>query len=132
MSNREFKKRTITDTIHLLCHAKGGAFIRAGKVNQTEVAKQAGTSQTNISRWFAGTSKPTDESINLLAKAFKVSPAQMRGELPINSIDGLSPASPDDSNFIQDFQSLPDELKEQVREQVKIYKKLNDQAKKAP
>ncbi|WP_039913135.1 helix-turn-helix domain-containing protein [Cellvibrio mixtus] len=126
MNSKRFKTRTLIETLTLICLAKGGDYLRAGKPNQSEIGRQAGTSQTNVSRWFAGSSKPTDENINRLAKAFRISPAQMRGELPIDLLDGVSPQSAEDEEFMNAYLHLPEELKEQIRAQTLLYKKLND------
>jgi transcriptional regulator with XRE-family HTH domain len=127
MNTPKFKPRTLTATLELLCHAKGGKLLRAGKVNQSEIGRIAGTSQGNVSRWFAGEHHPSDENIKRLAKALKVSPAQMRGELPVNAIDGFSAASPEDEELYNELINLPEELKNMIREQVRLYKKLNNQ-----
>src|SRR5690554_5996670 len=99
MNRNKWNTRSLTETLTLLCHAKGGAFIRAGKLNQSEIARQAGTKQANISRWFEGVSNPTDENVRKLAKLFKVTPAQMRGEEPILDLDGYASKSPEDDQF---------------------------------
>jgi len=71
MNKNQFKPRTMTETLTLLCTARGGDFLRNGKVNQSEIARKAGTTQTNVSRWYKKENNPKDESIKLLADAFK-------------------------------------------------------------
>lgn len=119
--NKTFKTRSLTDTLTLLCFAKGGDFLRGGKVNQSEVARKAGTTQTNVSRWYAGEHTPTDESVKLLAKAFNITPSQMRGEVPIEELDGITDDTPLQREIIYLLGQLPEEYQRQVREQVLFY-----------
>lgn len=88
MYKTKFKQRSLNETITLLCKARGGEYLRAGKVNQSHLARLAGTNQANIFRWMNSEAKANDEHVRKLAKAFGVSPAQMRGEEPVNELDG--------------------------------------------
>lgn len=126
MNNPKFKPRTITETLELLCKARAGNLLRAGRINQSEIARMAGTSQGNVSRWFSKEHHPTDDNVSRLAKAFKITPAQMRGELPIDTIDGYQPRSQEDETLLNEIADLPDELKNMIREQIRIYKKMKD------
>ena len=101
--------------------------MRAGRINQSEIGRVSGIPQANVSRWFNGQSKPTDENVATLAKAFKITPAQMRGEQPIHGIDGYSIPTEEDEQFFRDFVSLSDETKALVRDYIRIQKKLMDE-----
>lgn len=127
MNNPGFKQRSLTDTLTLLCQAKGGELLRKGKVNQSAVARLAGTKQGNISRWYSGLANPTDENVRLLATAFKITPAQMRGEVSISFLDGLISKEKGDDQFIYEYEALPEEEKYAVREFVRYRKYLADQ-----
>ena len=126
MNSQKFKPRTITETLELLCKARGGNLLRAGRVNQSEIARVAGTSQGNVSRWFSKEHHPTDDNVARLAKAFKITPAQMRGEQPIDAIDGFQARSAEDEKLLQEIAELPEELKNMILEQIRIYKKMKD------
>jgi transcriptional regulator with XRE-family HTH domain len=132
MNNEPFKPRTMTETLSLLCFARGGKFLRKGKVNQSEIARKAGTTQTNVSRWYKKEHSPTDESIKLLASAFKVTPSQMRGEMPINDLDEYSKDSPIKKEITDLLDSLPEEFLLQAREQIRFYAQLNQKQKDKP
>lgn len=124
MNSQAFKQRDFPTTLKLLCHARGGSLLRNNNLNQSEIGRIARTSQANISRWMSSDARPTDENINLLATAFKITPAQMRGEMPILSIDGYQIQSPETEQFIRDFEQLAPEAQNMIREQVKLYAKL--------
>lgn len=126
MNSSNFKQRTITETLELLCRARGGSLIRAGQVNQSELARQTGVMQANFSRWKNGEATPTDENIRKIAKAFKVTPAQMRGEAPINAIDGYVSRTPEAEDFAAAFSALPEEHKHTIREMIKFYSEKNN------
>lgn len=126
MNMHKSKPRSFTETLTLLCKAKGGKLLKKNDdVNQTEIAKLAGTSQANVSRWYKGDHTPHSDNIEKLAKAFKITPGQMRGETPIDFIDGVTYQTTEDSILFAQISSLPDELKNMIREQVAIYQKLN-------
>lgn len=125
MNRKSYEPRSITETLSLLCHAKGGKLIRAGAINQSEIARQTGITQATISRWYEGTSKPTDDNIKKLSKYFKVTPAQMRGEVPIESLDGLTARSPEDEQLLAEFAGLPEEAKQMIRDQISLLRKLS-------
>lgn len=101
-------------TLQLLCEAAGDPYWKNGKVSQIAVAKDSGVNQSLISRLLANTTqRMNDDNVQRLAKLFKVSPAQMRGEEPIEYIDGA--INKDDLEFIERFMSHPDELKRALK-----------------
>lgn len=128
MNETKFRKRTFTETLSLICRAKGGKLLRPnGQINQSEIGRLAGIYQANVSRWYANENQyPHNDNIVALAKAFRISPAQMRGELPIDFIDGCSARSAEDEILADEIAALPDDLKALIREQISIYKKLNE------
>lgn len=127
MNKSKFKPRTFPETLTLICRAKGGNLLKNnGEINQSEIARLAGVKQPNVSRWFKLSYAPHNDNVIKLAKAFRISPAQMRGESPIDFIDGMSPRSPEDEILMNEILDLPDDLKNMIREQVAVYKKLNE------
>lgn len=87
MTNTHWKKRSFEDTVSALCKLKGGDFVRAGKLNQTHLAKVSGTTQATISRWFSGEHSPKLENLRPLASVLGVSVSQLIGDEPIPRID---------------------------------------------
>ncbi len=87
MRYTKWKRRTFEQTVEALCKLKGGELVRAGKLNQTALAKISGTTQPTISRWFAGEHSPTLENLRPLAAAMGVSVSQLIGDEPIPKID---------------------------------------------
>lgn len=130
MNSKKFKPRSLIETLELLCFARGGKLLRAGKINQSEIARLAGTHQGNVSRWFSKEHHPTDDNVTRLAKAFKITPAQMRGEQPISNIDELTARTPEDEELISEISNLPEEVKELIhdliRDQIRLYKKMKN------
>lgn len=121
MNKTSFKKRTFAKTLELLCEAKPDKFFRAGKINRTAVADEVGTSQANVSRYFTGQFEPTSGMVEKFAKTFNVTPAQMRGEEPIDWLDGIQPQDAEDVRFIQNYSSLPDWMKKSLQNLVDQY-----------
>lgn len=128
MNRKHFKQRSLLETVRLLCEAMGDDYMVNGRINKSAIAAKAGTSQANITRWLAKTFKPKDENIKKLAKAFGVTPSQLRGEEPIDIIDGMSPSNEDDLHFFRTYQSLPDWQQNLIREQVATYDKNRNEA----
>lgn len=127
MNKTKFKPRSFNETLTLLCRAKGGLLLKSnGEINQSEIARIAGVKQPNVSRWFKDSYAPHNDNVVKLAKAFRITPAQMRGEIPIDVIDGISAPSAEDETLLKQILELPDELKNMIREQVAVYKKLNE------
>ena len=126
MHKTKFKARSFSKTLELLCHAKGGEFLRAGQINRSHVARVAGTSQSNVSRWLSEEFSPHDENVKKLARVFGILPSQMRGEDPINKIDGLNLPTSEDEEFYHNYQRLPEKVKNLIREQVKLYQTKDD------
>lgn len=128
MNENKFKKRTFTETLSLVCKAKGGKLLKAnGGINQSEVGRLAGIYQANVSRWFSNENHyPNNDNIVALAKAFKISPAQMRGELPIDFIDGVHARTAEDEILANEIAALPDNVKKLIRDQIAVYKTLNE------
>jgi transcriptional regulator with XRE-family HTH domain len=127
MNDIRFKPRTFTETLTLLCKAKGGALLKKnGDINQSEIARLAGINQPNVSRWYHENHAPHNESVLRLSRALKVTPAQIRGEMPIDFIDGYYARSHEDEILMNEISSLPENLKNMIREQVAIYKTLSD------
>lgn len=121
MDTDKFKQRSLNETLTLLCKAEGGSLVRAGRINQSAVARKAGVSQANISRWLSGDYDPRGEGINKLAKAFGVTPAQMRGEHPIAKLDGVGPTTDLDRQFFESYKRVPDWLKQSWIDQAAAY-----------
>lgn len=96
-----------------------------GEINQTQVAKISGTSQANVSRWLKGEHSPHNDNIEKLAKALKLSPHQIRGETPIDFIDGVKYATNEDMFLFSQIAALPEDVKKLIREQVAVYQRLN-------
>lgn len=89
MNKRKFTKRTIGETVTLLCRAYDPPLIDGyGKVLQKELERLSGVGQPTISRALSRFNRSmTDNNAQKLAKFFKVSTAQLRGEEPIDWID---------------------------------------------
>lgn len=89
MNKKGFKKRSISETLMLLCEVAGDPLFKNGKINQSALRKKSGVDQSLLSRVIAGDTKTmTDKNALSLAKVFKVNSAQIRGEEPISYIDG--------------------------------------------
>jgi hypothetical protein len=126
MNTSRFQRRTLKKTIELLCRLQNaqsdGSFLlkKNGEVNQTNLGRKSKVDQSVISRALQRVSQEiTGENAKKLADFFKVSTSQLRGEEPIEVIDGVAPASGSDS-FIDDYRRAPDEVKKAVREQYRI------------
>lgn len=90
MNRPHFKKRTFVETLDLLCRGHGGDFYKHGRINQTAVAKAAGTTQPTVSRWMSGLHIPDTAQLEKLAKVFRVNLGQLTGDQPIPKIDSAA------------------------------------------
>lgn len=93
--------------------------MRGGNVNQTYIAKVAGTSQANISRWMGHKHWPRIDQTNKLCEAFGVSTSQLLGEEPIPRIDKVRLTTDEDIKFIEFYATMPDAVKEYIRKNAK-------------
>lgn len=114
MNKKTFRQRDIATTIELLCEAYGEPLFKNRKVAQTVLGKKCGVDPSVISRVLSGATKKLEpENVLKLAKYFKITSAQMRGEMPIDRLDGVT--DEDDLAFIERFKSHPDELREALK-----------------
>lgn len=123
--NTPFKPRTFSKTLTLLCELHGEPYYKKGKVVQAAIKAKTGIDQSIISRWLNNPDRiPDAPNVKKLAKLFKVSPAQMRGEQPIETLDGKTQLSEDDLNFLELYKRLPEHIRHTLREQGKTYDTL--------
>ena len=60
--------------------------MRSQGMSEAELARRSGTSQPNIHRIKSGATKtPKDEIVRGISKVFGITPAQLRGELPLKT-----------------------------------------------
>lgn len=122
MNEKTFKHRSFIKTLTALCQAHGEPVWRNGQIAQTYLAGKTGIGQYNFSRWISEkTLTADDDQIKKLAKYFKITPAQMRGEQPIETIDGIPTLTPEDDEFIELYKSYPAEARSVIREVTKLY-----------
>lgn len=116
MKKKKFMPRSFIETLELLCFAKGGEFLLAGRINQTHIARIAGTSQSNVHRWMGGEYEPKVAQLRLLCEAFGTNVSQLLGEAPINRIDLSDELSKEDQEFMEAYAKMPDTVKKMVRD----------------
>ncbi len=117
MRKERFKHRGIAKTLTMLCEVSGPPLWNDKRTEprQAEIKRQSGVDQGLLSRVLRGeTSTMTDDNVRKLAKLFKVTPSQMRGESPIERIDGAN-ADAADKEFIARYLSHPEDLKRALR-----------------
>ena len=126
MNSSKFKPRSFPETIKLLCEHKGGDWLnRNGLPSQTKVGAVAGVSQVSVGRWLSGEIEPSLTSIKKLAKAWRVTPAQVIGELPIPFIDGKDSLDPFQQEFLEMSSGLSPEVQELILKQLETYQALS-------
>lgn len=121
MNRRFFKKRSLSETLRLVCEAKGGRYLWSGKPNSSFLAEESGLQQGTVNRWLSGTSKPNTEKMRPLAKALGLSVSQLLGEEPIRYVDGEDVYLDEDDYFARSFPRLPEKAKKSILHQVEIH-----------
>lgn len=94
-------------------------------LTQYEIAKGINTSQRNISRWENGDNEPSSTFIIKLANFFDVSTDYLLG---LEDDFGVRTAAPigdtyssEERKIIEQYRSLPKQLKKLVRDQLEVY-----------
>ncbi|WP_086931574.1 helix-turn-helix domain-containing protein [Agarilytica rhodophyticola] len=118
MNRKAFIKRSLAETLTLLCESAGLPYYKNNKVNQSQLAKAAGVTQGAISKILSGyTTSPEHYVIEGLANVFDVTTAQVRGENPISSIDGGLEAVKEE--MLRDFEMVSPEAQKEILQFIK-------------
>lgn len=118
--NRKFKKRTLPETLRLICIAKGGEFLWSGKPNSSHLARLVGERQPTVNRWLTGVSSPTSDKIDSLCKALKLTPSQIMGYEPIDYVDGPDAYMDENERFLKRFPQLSENAKKAILYQMAL------------
>lgn len=87
-SMNKFTKRTFAETLLLACRLKFPDLMKGNNdLHQNKAAKLFGIAQPNFFRWLKEGALPSDDKIQIIAKKLNITPAQLRGETPIQGID---------------------------------------------
>lgn len=87
-------------------------------IKAIEISEKTGISESTLSQYKGGYSKPKDKRLALIANALDVDPAWLMGlNVPMKS---TKYASIEDSEIIEQFKSLPPEKKAEFRNFLKF------------
>lgn len=125
MNKVKFNQRSLAETLTLLCQFKGAPYIKNGSVvAQSRLAKDAKLSQSVISKLLSGFAASTrPENVDKLAKFFSVTPAQVRGEQPI---EGIDEAPEDLTAFVERLSRLTEEQRADVMALCELLESKNE------
>ncbi|MFT7223014.1 MAG: hypothetical protein ACI82Z_000546 [Cellvibrionaceae bacterium] len=90
MSETIFKPRSFAETLMMLCQAYGEPYYKDGMIVEIALAEKSGIKKNKISRWLKAPLENIEKNdIEVFAKIFNVMPGQLRGEEPIELLDGI-------------------------------------------
>jgi transcriptional regulator with XRE-family HTH domain len=130
MNKKAFKKRDLPTTLTLLCEVEGEPYFKNNKIAQSELRRATGVDQGLLSRIISGTTKSmSDDNVRRLAKFFKITTSQMRGEEPIEFIDGGVDKELDE--IVSILQQLSEDQLWEILRHCQILAEKNNQAQDA-